>query len=216
MVHPLIDRSVRRSTIFIWKFWKVIFPAIRLDRDLGFSRRHQYDDDNDDEDEDEEVKEDNDDNEEDKEDNKEEANDQIIKCSSFLESQDRELGFLRGPQYDDDNENGNEDEEVKEDIDDNEEDMEDNKEEDNDQIIKCHTFLESHAQADLNDDNFTQSHVVLHKLAQNHTDSLKLAQICTIPRSFVQSWVVSHRFLQSRIVLCKFAQIREINPNKPK
>ena len=40
-----------------------------------------------------------------------------------MESQDRELGFLRGPQYDDDNENGNDYEEVKEDNDDKEDNV---------------------------------------------------------------------------------------------
>ena len=43
----------------------------------------------------------------------------------------KELRFLWGPQYDDDN--------------DNEDDKEDNNEEDNDHIIKCHTSSEIQA-----------------------------------------------------------------------
>ena len=71
--------------------------------------------------------------------------------------QDRDLGFSRGHQSDDEEED-EDDEEVKDDKDDNEEDQEDDKEEeeeeeDNYQTIKCLTFLESQAQAKLNDDD---------------------------------------------------------------
>ena len=77
-------------------------------------RGTQYDIDNKDEDEGEVLKEDNNVNGEDKEDNKEEDNDQFNKCHNFSKSQDRDLGFLQGPQYDDDDGDEDEDEEVKE------------------------------------------------------------------------------------------------------
>ena len=106
-------------------------------------------------DEDEEVKEENNDNEEDKEDNKELNNDQTIKCHTFSDSQDRDMGYSQGPQYDDEDEDEEvkEVKEVKEDNDDITKDEQDNKEEDNDQIIKFHTYSESQAQANLNVDD---------------------------------------------------------------
>ena len=56
------------------------FSALVLDRDPGFSRGHQSDDE-------EEVKDDKDDNEEAEEADKEEDVDQTIKCLTFSESQ---------------------------------------------------------------------------------------------------------------------------------
>ena len=62
--------------------------ALVLDRGLGFSRGHQSDDvDEDEDEEEEEVKEDKDVNEEDKE--EEDGNNKVIKCHTFLESQDQ-------------------------------------------------------------------------------------------------------------------------------
>ena len=58
--------------------------ALVLDRGLGFSRGHQSDDVDEEE---EEVKEDKDVNEEDKE--EEDGNNKVIKCHTFLESQDQ-------------------------------------------------------------------------------------------------------------------------------
>ena len=68
---------------------------------------------------------------------------------------DRARGFSRGHQSDDEDEVEDDYEEVKDDKDDNEEAEEDDKEEDNDnyQTIKCLTFLESLAQAELNKDD---------------------------------------------------------------
>ena len=47
------------------KNWNSKFSALVLDRDLGFSRGHQSNDEDEDEDDEEEVKDDKDDNEED-------------------------------------------------------------------------------------------------------------------------------------------------------
>ena len=75
-------RSVRPSVGH--KNWKSNFSALVLDRDPGFSRGHQSDDEDQDEVDEEEVKDDKDDNEED---DKEEDVDQTIKCLTFSESQ---------------------------------------------------------------------------------------------------------------------------------
>ena len=60
-----------------------------LDRDPGFSRGHQSDDEDQDEVDEEEVKDDKDDNEDAEEDDKEEDDDnyQTIKCLTFSKSQ---------------------------------------------------------------------------------------------------------------------------------
>ena len=71
----------------VTKNWNSKFSALVLDRDLGFSRGHQSDDEDEDEDDEEEVKDDKDDNEEAEEDDKEEDVDQTIKCLTFSESQ---------------------------------------------------------------------------------------------------------------------------------
>ena len=67
----------------------------------------------------------------------------------------RDLGFSRGHQSDDEDEDEDDEEKVKDDKDDNEEAEEDDKkdDEDNYQTIKCPTFSESQAQAELNDDD---------------------------------------------------------------
>ena len=63
---------------------------------------------------------------------------------------DIDPGFSRGHQSDDEDQDEVDEEEVK---DDNEEAKEDDKEEYVDQTIKCLTFSESQAQAELNDDD---------------------------------------------------------------
>ena len=70
------------------KNWNSKFSALVLDRDRGFSRGRQSNDEDEDKDDEEEVKDNKDDNEEAEEDDKEEDEDnyQAIKCLTFLES----------------------------------------------------------------------------------------------------------------------------------
>ena len=84
---PSLPPSVGPS---VPKKWNSNFSALVIDRDPGFSRGHQSDDEDQDEVDEEEVKhdkDDKDDNEEAEEDDKEEDVDQTIKCLTFLESQ---------------------------------------------------------------------------------------------------------------------------------
>ena len=77
-VHPSVETNSNS------KFWALVF-----DRDLGFSRGHQSDEEDENEDDEEEVKDNKDDIEEAEEDDKEEDEDnyQTIKCLTILESQ---------------------------------------------------------------------------------------------------------------------------------
>ena len=104
--------SVRPS---VTKNWNSKFSALVLDRDPGFSRGHQSDDEDQDEVDEEEVKDDKDDNEEAEEDDKEEDVDQTIKCLTFSESQ------AQAELNDDDDKYEDEDVEVEDDKEDNEE-----------------------------------------------------------------------------------------------
>ena len=76
------------------------FSALVLDRDPGFSRGHQSDDEDQDEVDEEEVKDDKNDNEEAEEDDKEEDPSVPKKLNSNFSALviDRDLGFSRGHQ----------------------------------------------------------------------------------------------------------------------
>ena len=78
-VGPWVRRSVGPN---FWKFWNLNFSALEPDRDLGFSRGHQYDDKDENEDDEEEVKDDKDDNKE-----RDDGSREIIKCLNFSELQ---------------------------------------------------------------------------------------------------------------------------------